>query len=507
MEFLDLGRESISEKNPAGIDVQYEPEYESLQDEIEKLSSVGLVATIDWDKIIDLSTLILSEKSKNLLVASYLNFALFKKEDLKGLSKGTHIINDMLQNFWDTLYPGKKRMRGRENAINWWYDKIDSSLSGILPEKWEENEKEAFINELISIDNFLTNNMENTPVLTGLITRISNLLTTETEQKKPLSPSAASKSGIETEQDSQDQVSELDADKFLKKGLDILGRIASEYFKKEDINSLTYKLDRIVAWFQVKDIPPNVDGKTMLPPPDEETIALLNRLYSSKNWKELLKTAESYVRQYLFWLDLSFYVTESLKQLGYEIISQMVVLDTLEYVKRLQGIEKLQFADGSHFANEETRSWLKSSGKKRSDQDILLDVSTKEGAKKNEMAKEFKKADSLIKNGKIAKALTDFKQKMDQAGSGKNKFLWQIGFCKLLFNTKNIRLTTPYIQELMGTIDKHLISEWEPELALTAYITILSGLRKQKTESNKELIDKLINRISSLDPVKALEIL
>ena len=59
----------------------------------------------------------------------------------------------------------------------------------------------------------------------------------------------------------------------------------------------------------------------------------------------------------------------------------------------------------------------------------------------------------------------------------------------------------------MGTIDKHLLSEWEPELALTAYITILSGLRKQKTESNKELIDKLINRISSLDPVKALEIL
>ena len=40
MELSELGRNPISEQEPAGKDVRYEPDFEALSQEVEKLSSL-----------------------------------------------------------------------------------------------------------------------------------------------------------------------------------------------------------------------------------------------------------------------------------------------------------------------------------------------------------------------------------------------------------------------------------------------------------------------------------
>lgn len=59
-----MGKEPITDKAPAGSDVRYEPEYEALQAEIDKLSSPTASSGVDWDNVAKLSAKILAGKKK-----------------------------------------------------------------------------------------------------------------------------------------------------------------------------------------------------------------------------------------------------------------------------------------------------------------------------------------------------------------------------------------------------------------------------------------------------------
>jgi len=72
MEIINLGNTPISEDAPAGKDVKYEPSFESLSQEIAKLSSPSVSSGINWDTVINLSVQILEKESKHLQVVSYL---------------------------------------------------------------------------------------------------------------------------------------------------------------------------------------------------------------------------------------------------------------------------------------------------------------------------------------------------------------------------------------------------------------------------------------------------
>ena len=89
MELAELGRTPISEALPAGQDIRTDPAFEALSGEIEKLSSPAMSGALDWNKVLNLATTILREKSKDLLVAAYLSVALLKTEGLAGLAAGT----------------------------------------------------------------------------------------------------------------------------------------------------------------------------------------------------------------------------------------------------------------------------------------------------------------------------------------------------------------------------------------------------------------------------------
>ena len=128
MDLLSLGKDPINPDQPAGSDVRYEPEFEKLQAETDKLSSPSSSGGIDWEKVSDMAALILAEKSKDLLVASFLAVSQVHTRQTEGLAVGVTVMHDLVENFWDTLFPPKKRMRGRLGAIEWWIEKTESAL-------------------------------------------------------------------------------------------------------------------------------------------------------------------------------------------------------------------------------------------------------------------------------------------------------------------------------------------------------------------------------------------
>ena len=72
MDLSTLGKTPIHPENPTGSDARYDPDFEALQTEIDKLSSPSATNGVDWKKVSDSAARILSKKSKDLMAASYL---------------------------------------------------------------------------------------------------------------------------------------------------------------------------------------------------------------------------------------------------------------------------------------------------------------------------------------------------------------------------------------------------------------------------------------------------
>ena len=112
MDWQALGTQPISDEHPAGTDIRYEPEFEELQTEIDKLSIPSASGSIDWEKVSRLATTILSAQSKDLLVASYLAVSQVHLRRIDGLNDGLSLLHNLIEGFWDHLFPPKKTHAG-----------------------------------------------------------------------------------------------------------------------------------------------------------------------------------------------------------------------------------------------------------------------------------------------------------------------------------------------------------------------------------------------------------
>jgi len=118
-----LGSTPLPGDKPTGTPCRYEPDFEFLAAEIEKLESVT-GGEVDWREAGLKATALLEEKSKDLLVAVYFCRVLFEQESFPGFLDGLTIVRDLLKTFWDDLYPEVTRLRARSSTLQWLADKM-----------------------------------------------------------------------------------------------------------------------------------------------------------------------------------------------------------------------------------------------------------------------------------------------------------------------------------------------------------------------------------------------
>lgn len=511
MDIISLGTTPISEDAPAGKEVKYEPSFESLSQEIAKLSSPSSSSGINWDTVLDLSVQILEKESKHLQVVCYLNYGLMKKKGLEGLCQGIHVLKDLLENYWETMYPPKKRMKGRRGIITWWSEKTIEFISGVDPVIWEKEKRDALIDNANFIDKFLGESMEDAPLLLPLIRKIKETIseeeTMEALGETVLEPGPGpSKRQPETKKGVTEQPldSDTDASALLKQGLSILGKSTSGLRKKNIYQPLPYRLSRIAAWATLDELPVATGGKTMIPPPDEQIISSITGLYDSGNWEALIDSCEGRIKQFLFWLDLSRYVAESMEQMNHPDVTRVIESEIALFVQTLKGIEKLSFSDGTPFADAATLEWIKQLNSKDAGTDTG-DTGGTDGINQI-ISQQMNAAQQLIKEKQLDKALMLFQEHLSKAKSERERFLWKTGLCKLLINSKKLKIAASYIDDILENINKFNLETWEPENAINALSLVLTGLRLQKKGQHEQLIETIIKRISMLDPVKALQI-
>jgi type VI secretion system protein ImpA len=108
---LDFDRllSPISADNPCGADLRWEPIYQEIKDARPKddRDAFGLDSPeiANWTPVIDLTCDALATQSKDLMLAAWLTEALVHQYGFAGFRDGLKLINGLLEDWWDGLYP------------------------------------------------------------------------------------------------------------------------------------------------------------------------------------------------------------------------------------------------------------------------------------------------------------------------------------------------------------------------------------------------------------------
>lgn len=524
MESVDLwtlGKNPVSADQPAGTDIRYDPDFEALQAELGKLSSPSAAGAVDWEKVIQMASGLLANKSKDIWVASALAVALIYTRQAEGLAIGMRVCRDLVTNFWDNLYPPKKRIRGRLQTIAWWLEKTESALASVekpfLPAKQITEMKEDFE----ALDKVLAEYPNEAPS-TASIRQFLKAITLKPEpepgpqpetepQAEPQPPSEEEAKAVEervTSREEAEGVEEITSTRQAQQELNAspqkIRRVAA-YLREEDAsNPLPYRLNRIAAWFQVKELPPLTDGRTRLPPPDGQVQTVLSGFRENGDWENLLKAAEPRLPRFVFWLDLNHDVARALGHLGaqYEPARKTVCEETAFLVYRLPGLENLSFSDGTPFANSETRGWVReiAIGGENSGEGLPASLTTSATLQEDDLTRSGKqRAQRLVKGGKFFEAVDLLQKQLHNTSSRKERLLWRLALSQLLIQSKNTRLVLPHLEEIFRDVDHYRLEEWDPALALSALKVVWTGLNTQREQTTKERGTEVLNRIAKLD--------
>ncbi|RKH36850.1 type VI secretion system ImpA family N-terminal domain-containing protein, partial [Corallococcus sicarius] len=117
----------ISEEKPAGVQARHDPTYEAVSTEVAKLESPAGDA-VDWAAVVRGSSQLLQHTTKDLWLASYLAYGMYMTEGLSGALTGMAVLAEVTDQYWPTLFPEAKRLRGRVNAVTWFVERMGRVL-------------------------------------------------------------------------------------------------------------------------------------------------------------------------------------------------------------------------------------------------------------------------------------------------------------------------------------------------------------------------------------------
>lgn len=116
---------------PCGVDARFEPAHEDVRTEVAKLESPG-APPVSWRRVALRGGELLTGTSKDLVIASYMAHALYEDEGIAGLAQGLRLVNELMDRYWDALFPPPARLRARASAIGWWVEKTSARLESRL---------------------------------------------------------------------------------------------------------------------------------------------------------------------------------------------------------------------------------------------------------------------------------------------------------------------------------------------------------------------------------------
>lgn len=508
MDLTSLGKKKLKGDSPSGKDVKYDPEFEELQVEVERSASAAGVMAADWDKIVKLSANILDHKSKDLRVAGYLAVGLIYTKKAEGIFIGMEVYLDLIEHFWESLYPIKSRPTGRSRAIDWWIEKTAGALKRIGRFEVTQEQVNQIQERFEKTRAFLREQLSDAPGFDSILTQLNSAV-----PPPPPPPDAVAQTGTTATGDLAGasssmaspgigQVStEQDAKRALNTISDQIRSVSSWLASQDKTNPLAYILNRQSIWFSVAKLPPAEGGQTLIPPPDERLGDQLKELKTENKHEELLKLSEECSSQYIFWLDLHRYANEALTGMGdaFQPAADAVGRETAAFLQRIQGIETLSFSDGTPFADSVTRHWLREISSAGQSMPNVSVASASSGPEREELQKELDEAARLLKKKMTVEAVKRLQAMLRSCPSVREQLYWRMEFCQLFMKTKNSNLMFSQLEQILEEVDKYRLDEYDPSVAVKCITLAWQAHKRQYDSGSKKKAEELLARISKID--------
>ncbi len=578
----------ISDAAPSGASAKEDERYLSITTEIARLDS-PTTEKIDWKKVwstvVSQGGELLQEKSKDLLIASQMAYALYRQENLQGLLKGVALLTGLVENFWPTLFPELKRIKGRAAAVQWFLDKSEIQLKQYTP---VPGDRDTLDNLTVILKRFNASAREkygdSTPAIGKLREMIERLVfdagpsqeeldaqraEAEAQQKaeaeeraraeaaaKAKADDAAKQAAAQQQQPQPSQaapppvaqqapppvvarpaqavsaptetaapppadVSEVT--QWLGGVGSTIASTAATVRGASDATALAYRMLRIGLYMHLVDPPPaDASGKTKVPPPNPGLRKQIETIANNQKWAALVEETESALGAMRFWLDLHRYSAQALAGLGEshakaraELMQEVAVV-----LRRLPQLPALQFADGTPFADAQTRSWI--------DGEVLAGggggggavaapagggaapviVVQQGGGGAGEEAAVVNEAKKLAAAGKGADAIAMLQAKASSAPSEAARFRYRLGVGQVALALNQVAVAKGVFEGLEREVTTHNLEVWEPSLAAASaeglvqcYRALGRGGKPIPPEAGV-----LYDRVCRLDPATALRL-
>jgi type VI secretion system protein VasJ len=510
----------IAGANPAGADVSYDTDFETIKAEIDKLSSVDNLDP-SWTKIQDLGTQLLLQKGKDFRVISWMSVAKVKTQGWAGFAESLILFELIARAYWDTMYPEARRARARVNAFAWMADMVHQHL---LPTTVTFAEGDAIrtANEVLKdLDGLLAEKLADAYTGPG---QLRSLLRDKTlaipeppRAEEPVDASAGATDGAVPQAQAQGPsgprppASVDEVDPAVRASAAIFVDGAAVLRAADPARAWAYKLQRWGAWAILEEAPPANDGRTYVPAPGEG--AQLAEIRDGGRWQELLSTAEEMVPRYLFWFDLHRYVALAMDNLGpsFAAAREVVGREVTYFVARFPGIASLMFDDGTPFADAATQSWLDDEAKKwgaGGGGSAAAAVASKED---EEIAARLVEAQAMVSSGKVADGLASALALADRAADARLRFRARLAVGKMALDAAKHDLARGMLEHLVADVERHGLETWEPATCATLYTYLLVASREvsRARGGSPDLVAReqyLFDKLCRLDPASAIKL-
>ncbi len=533
--YVSLGTDPVSTEKPCGDNIRYESEFEELEAELAKQESLSS-ATVDWDRVVSLSTDILKNSSKDLLVGAYLTNGLLITQGYEGLANGLKVLSDMVEHYWDCSFPPVKRLRARATAISWLAEKAAAVIADKAPAPGESQAVIDAADNLDKLDKALVEKMgDQAPMIIDLSRPLRNFRqsaeaalskagsspTAEAETSVAAQPveaaSAASSQGAGRMQSTAAKStapvesigSDADAKKALRSMQDICRKVAAYWLDAKLSDPRPYRLSRMAAWMAVEALPPATDGVTQVNPPAADRIRHFEAQIEKSEYSAVLPELEQTLSRSPFWLDGQNKVVTVLRAMGgeYDSAAKTVIRETRSLLERVPGLQNLSFSDQTPFASDQTQMWLSTEVMTGGDGSGVTGAGAVSGS--NAWDTGLSDARKKAAGGDTKAAMVILNQGIAAAGTARDKFCWRCALADLMLQTGNTEAAIGILEQLAVNAETYNLNDWEPDLVGRVYNLLYQSYRKQQSrkKDDKAIMENVrlaYEKLCWFDPVTAL---
>jgi type VI secretion system protein VasJ len=553
----------ISPDAPAGTDLSYDPEFERLVAEIEKLTSLAGESP-DWTFIRSESERTLRDKAKDLRVMSWHVAAKANVEGWTGIVSGLATYHALAKEFWPSLFPPAKRLRARAGQVEWLWGVLAKRIAALPTAVTDVAAVRSLEAQVPELSAFFSEQLKDTDPGMGSVRSALR----EKIRQLPEPPPAPVVAAVEARPVSQEveaapattrqpqlqaeatatstngaaaatyapapvaaakaiappelaavaidasALANLDQAQDAARGLrDSLMTLAHHGRQVAPSSAWSYRLLRIAAWLTVERAPEAEGGKTPLRAPKQQDRDLLESLRAAGQWDGLLAAAEEAAATHVFWLDPHRMTALALEHKGapFAQARQIVCRETAAFVERVPGVQHLLYSNGTPFASPETVDWIVAQQRSSRDgrgqgggdagTDDALDALLAQLAEQRS-------------TGSAADALATALAEAERLPSIRSRFRAHLAIAREAQAADHLDIALALHERLLPQITPTL-EQWEPHLsaeALANHLKVLRAFSRNESAApadraaNERKEASLFQRLLALDPHAALRL-